>query len=89
MLRYTEPDQAHTWKWWRSVSQSETGRHRDASDLPAHHSLPFASAAVVVRWPARARERIGRAVDVLLLEAPGDWPPLQRAALVLARVWDC
>ncbi|MEU1941001.1 hypothetical protein ABZ554_00665 [Streptomyces sp. NPDC020125] len=33
-------------------------------------------------------ERIGDAVDVLLLEAPGDWPPLQRSALALALVWD-
>ncbi|RNG33520.1 hypothetical protein [Streptomyces botrytidirepellens] len=33
-------------------------------------------------------DRIGHAVDVLLLDAPGDWPPLQRAALTLALVWD-
>ncbi|MFF5188811.1 hypothetical protein ACWGJB_38595 [Streptomyces sp. NPDC054813] len=33
-------------------------------------------------------DRIGDAVDVLLLEAPGGWPPLQRAALTLALVWD-
>ncbi|MFE5165042.1 hypothetical protein ACFRNT_42385 [Streptomyces sp. NPDC056697] len=33
-------------------------------------------------------ERVGDAVDVLLLEAPGDWPPLQRSALALALVWD-
>jgi hypothetical protein len=33
-------------------------------------------------------DRIGHAVDVLLLEASGDWPPLQRAALTLALVWD-
>ncbi|MGK5696434.1 hypothetical protein ACSNOJ_26690 [Streptomyces sp. URMC 128] len=33
-------------------------------------------------------DRVGDAVDVLLLEAPGDWPPLQRAALTLALVWD-
>jgi hypothetical protein len=33
-------------------------------------------------------DRIGDAVDVLLLDAPGDWPRLQRAALVLALVWD-
>lgn len=33
-------------------------------------------------------DRIGDAVDVLLLEAPEGWPPLQRAALTLALVWD-
>lgn len=33
-------------------------------------------------------DRIDDAVDVLLLDAPGDWPPLQRAALTLALVWD-
>lgn len=33
-------------------------------------------------------DRIGDAVDVLLLDTPGDWPPLQRAALTLALVWD-
>ncbi|MDH6604480.1 hypothetical protein M2164_000115 [Streptomyces sp. SAI-208] len=33
-------------------------------------------------------DRIGDAVDVLLLESPHDWPPLQRAALTLALVWD-
>jgi hypothetical protein len=33
-------------------------------------------------------DRIGDAVDVLLLDAPDDWPPLQRAALTLALVWD-
>ncbi|MFG2960858.1 hypothetical protein ACGF5O_44945 [Streptomyces sp. NPDC048291] len=33
-------------------------------------------------------ERIGDAVDVLLLDAPGGWPPPQRAALTLALVWD-
>src|SRR5687767_4161385 len=33
-------------------------------------------------------DRIGDAVDVLLLDAPGDWPSLQRAALTLALVWD-
>ncbi|MFM9812904.1 hypothetical protein ACKI16_30885 [Streptomyces scabiei] len=33
-------------------------------------------------------DRIGDAVDVLLLDVPGDWPPLQRAALTLALVWD-
>ncbi|GGN46716.1 hypothetical protein [Streptomyces fuscichromogenes] len=33
-------------------------------------------------------DRIGDAVDVLLLDAPGGWPPLQRAALTLALVWD-
>ncbi|MEU9331325.1 hypothetical protein AB0D91_47850 [Streptomyces canus] len=33
-------------------------------------------------------DRVGDAVDVLLLEAPGDWPPLHRAALTLALVWD-
>jgi hypothetical protein len=33
-------------------------------------------------------DRIGDAVDVLLLEDPGAWPPLQRAALTLALVWD-
>ncbi|MCX4706967.1 hypothetical protein [Streptomyces sp. NBC_01373] len=34
------------------------------------------------------QDRIGNAVDVLLLDAPGGWPPLQRAALTLALVWD-
>ncbi|MDW8478311.1 hypothetical protein R3L02_41930 [Streptomyces scabiei] len=33
-------------------------------------------------------DRIGDAVDVLLLEAPDSWPPLQRAGLTLALVWD-
>jgi hypothetical protein len=33
-------------------------------------------------------DRIGDAVDVLLLEAPDAWPPPQRAALTLALVWD-
>jgi hypothetical protein len=33
-------------------------------------------------------DRVSDAVDVLLLEAPDDWPPLQRAALTLALVWD-
>ncbi|MFG2472235.1 hypothetical protein ACGFXB_43290 [Streptomyces canus] len=33
-------------------------------------------------------DRVGDAVDVLLLETPDDWPPLQRAALTLALVWD-
>ncbi|WP_158716676.1 hypothetical protein [Streptomyces sp. NRRL F-5630] len=33
-------------------------------------------------------DRIGDAVDVLVWEAPGDWPPLQRGALVLALVWE-
>lgn len=33
-------------------------------------------------------DRVGDAVDVLLLEAPNDWPPRQRAALTLALVWD-
>jgi len=33
-------------------------------------------------------ERIGNAVDVLLLDTPSDWPPLQLAALTLALVWD-
>ncbi|WP_189828670.1 hypothetical protein [Streptomyces finlayi] len=32
--------------------------------------------------------RVGDEVDVLLLEAPSDWPPMPRAALVLALVWD-
>ncbi|MCZ4125450.1 hypothetical protein [Streptomyces sp. H39-S7] len=33
-------------------------------------------------------DRIGDHVDALLLDAPGEWPAPQRAALVLALVWD-
>ncbi|MFF9547999.1 hypothetical protein ACF1B4_30945 [Streptomyces albidoflavus] len=33
-------------------------------------------------------DRIGDAVDVLVWEAPGDWPSLQRRALVLTLVWE-
>ncbi|MFB7896133.1 hypothetical protein ACFC1B_07360 [Streptomyces xiamenensis] len=33
-------------------------------------------------------DRIGDAVDTLLLEAPSAWPALQRAALTLALVWE-
>ncbi|RLU82017.1 hypothetical protein CTZ27_31140 [Streptomyces griseocarneus] len=47
--------------------------------------MPMAAAEVEDRLN---EERIGDAVDVLLLESPGDWPPLQRAALALALVWD-
>lgn len=33
-------------------------------------------------------DRLGDAADVLVLDPPGTWPPAQRAALVLALVWD-
>ncbi|WP_434598014.1 hypothetical protein [Streptomyces sp. A5-4] len=33
-------------------------------------------------------DRIGDAVDVLVWDAPGHWPSLQRGALVLALVWE-
>lgn len=33
-------------------------------------------------------DRVGDAVDVLVWDAPGDWPSLQRGALVLALVWE-
>ncbi|MDW8478304.1 hypothetical protein R3L02_41895 [Streptomyces scabiei] len=47
-------------------------------------AMSMAEFEVESRW---TDDRVGDAVDVLL-EAPGDWPPLQRAALTLALVWD-